>query len=477
MAGGLNASGDLGSGMDNLVIGWREWAALPKLGLPAIKAKIDTGARTSALHAFRVESFGPPENPRVRFWVHPVEGRDDIEVKCTAKVLDRRQVVSSNGKSEIRYIIKTPIRIGDREWPIEISLSNRETMTHRMLIGRTALEAIEAVVRPWGEFYQGHFDYKVYDTVAKQPVEHRPLRIALLTMEPHNYSNQRLVAAAEAREHVIEPLETLGCYININRIASAVHYRGKPLAEFDAVIPRIGSAITEYGTALVRQFELTKAFCLNSGRAISNSRNKLLAHQLMAESQLPMPVTAFASSPHSTDDLIDMVGGPPLVVKLLQSTQGRGVVLAETKKVATSIINAFRNAEANFLVQQFVADAAGQDIRCIVLADKVIAAMRRVSGGEDFRSNLHTGGSAMPVRITKQERQVAVKAAKRMGLKFAGVDLLRSQSGPLILEVNSSPGLQGIESVVGETIAESVMAYIEQNTFRQRPKFKKKSAA
>lgn len=463
--------------MDNLVIGWREWAALPKLGLPAIKAKIDTGARTSALHAFRLETFGPEDNPRVRFWVHPVEGREDIEVKCTAKVLDRRQVVSSNGKSELRYIIRTPIRIGDREWPIEISLSNRETMTHRMLIGRTALEAIEAVIQPWGDFYQGMLDYKVYDTVQKEPVEHRPLRIALLTMEPENYSNQRLIQAAEARDHVIEPLETLGCYININRIASAVHYRGEALNEFDAVIPRIGSSITEYGTALVRQFELTKAFCLNSARGISNSRNKLLAHQIMAENQLPMPITAFASSPHSTDDLIDMVGGPPLVVKLLQSTQGRGVVLAETRKVASSIIDAFRNAEANFLVQQFIADAAGQDIRCIVLDDKVIAAMQRVSGSEDFRSNLHSGGSALPIKITREERRVALRAAKVMGLKFAGVDLLRSASGPLLLEVNSSPGLEGIESVAGQTVAEAVMGYVEQQTFRPSMRLKKKSAA
>lgn len=463
--------------MDNLVIGWREWAALPKLGLPAIKAKIDTGARTSALHAFRLETFGPEDNPRVRFWVHPVEGREDIEVKCTAKVLDRRQVVSSNGKSELRYIIRTPIRIGDREWPIEISLSNRETMTHRMLIGRTALEAIEAVIQPWGDFYQGMLDYKVYDTVQKEPVEHRPLRIALLTMEPENYSNQRLIQAAEARDHVIEPLETLGCYININRIASAVHYRGEALNEFDAVIPRIGSSITEYGTALVRQFELTKAFCLNSARGISNSRNKLLAHQIMAENQLPMPITAFASSPHSTDDLIDMVGGPPLVVKLLQSTQGRGVVLAETRKVASSIIDAFRNAEANFLVQQFIADAAGQDIRCIVLDDKVIAAMQRVSGSEDFRSNLHSGGSALPIKITKEERRVALRAAKVMGLKFAGVDLLRSASGPLLLEVNSSPGLEGIESVAGQTVAEAVTGYVEQQTFRPSMRLKKKSAA
>ncbi len=350
-------------------------------------------------------------------------------------------------------------------------------MTHRMLIGRTALEAAEAVVQPWGEFYQGHLDYKIYDNVKKEPVQHRPLRIALLTMEPDNYSNRRLIAAAEAREHVIEPLQTLGCYININRIASAVHYRGEALKEFDAVIPRIGASITEFGTALVRQFELTKAFCLNPAQGISNSRNKLLAHQIMAENQLPMPITAFASSPHSTEDLIGMVKGPPLVVKLLESTQGRGVVLAETRKVATSIIDAFRNVEANFLVQQFVADAAGQDIRCIVLADKVIAAMQRVSGSEDFRSNLHSGGSALPIKITREERRVAVRAAKVMGLKFAGVDLLRSAVGPLLLEVNSSPGLEGIESVAGPIVAEAVLNYIEQQTFRPSMRFKKSNAA
>lgn len=462
---------------DKFILGWREWVSMPKLGLPAIKAKIDTGARTSALHAFSLETFGPDNQPKIRFGVHPVEGRDDIEVYCTAKVVDRRQVISSNGQSEMRYIIHTPIKIGDREWPIEMSLSNRETMAHRMLLGRTALEAQEAIVEPWVEYKQHHLNYDVYKTKAVQPPVQRPLRIALLTMEPDNYSNRRFIEAAESRDHVIEPIRTARCYMNINSLASTVHCDGTALPYFDAVIPRIGSTITAYGTAAVRQFEMTGAFCLNSATAIANSRDKLLAHQLMAASRLPMPVTAFASSPHDTDDLIQMVGGPPLIVKLLYSSQGKGVVLAENKKSAQSVIDAFRNAEANFLVQQFIADAAGQDIRCIVLDGKVIATMRRQAPSDDFRANLHKGGTAHKVKITSEERKIAVKAARIMGLKFAGVDILRSEKGPLLLEVNSSPGLEGIEKTSGVDIAGHVMDYVEAQTFQPRTQIRRQAVA
>jgi ribosomal protein S6--L-glutamate ligase len=459
--------------MNDFVLGWREWVALPKLGLPAIKAKIDTGARTSALHAFSIEIFGPDTQPRVRFGVHPVHDRDDIAVYCTAKVVDRRQVISSNGQSELRYIISTPIRIGDREWDIEISLSNRETMAHRMLLGRTALGLPEAVVQTWVEYRQEKLSFDVYKEMAAQPLVRRSLRVALLTMEPDNHSNQRIIQAAEAREHVIEPIKTLNCYMNINNLASTVHHDGKPLPYFDAVIPRIGASVTTYGGAVVRQFEMTGTFCLNSASAIAQSRDKLLAHQLMAMHRLPMPVTAFASSYHHTDDLIEMVGGPPLVVKLLQSTQGKGVVLAETKKQASAVIDAFRNAEANFLVQEFIADAAGQDIRCIVLGGKVIASMRRESSPDDFRANLHKGGTAHQEKVTPEEKKLAVRAAKRMGLRFAGVDILRSSRGPLLLEVNSSPGLKGVEAVTGVDVAGLMMDYIESETFQPRALIKR----
>ena len=222
--------------MEPFVLGWREWVALPQLGLPAVKAKIDTGAKTSALHAFSIETFGPADAPRVRFGVHPVDYDSNVEVWCTAKVVDRRQVRSSNGQAEQRYIISTPIRIGDREWPIEISLSNRYTMAHRMLLGRTALDAQSINIHPWSEYLQDELSYDVYADRAHHAPLQRPLRIALLTMEPDNFSNRRLIEAAGQRDHVIEPVNTLRCYMNIKSIASAVHYEGKTLPDYDFVI-------------------------------------------------------------------------------------------------------------------------------------------------------------------------------------------------------------------------------------------------
>jgi ribosomal protein S6--L-glutamate ligase len=459
--------------MEPIVLGWREWVALPQLGLPALKAKIDTGAKTSALHAFSIETFGPVDAPRVRFGVHPVDYDSNVEVWCTAKVIDRRHVRSSNGQAEQRYIINTPIRIAGHEWPIEISLSNRHTMAHRMLLGRTALDAQSITIHPWSEYLQDKLGYDVYAEHALSAPLKRSLRIALLTMEPENYSNRRFIEAAENRDHLIEPINTLRCYMNIKSIASAVHYEGRTLPDFDFVIPRIGASITAYGTAVVRQFEMTGAQVLNSANAIAQSRDKLLAHQVMAMHKLPMPDTAFASSNHDTEDLIKMVGGTPLVIKLLQSTQGKGVILAENRKSAASVIDALRNAEASFLVQQFIAEAAGQDLRCAVLDGKVIAAMVRRAAGDEFRANIHKGGIATEARLTPEERKLAIRATHKLGLKFAGVDILRSSKGPLLLEVNSSPGLEGIERTAGLDIAGQVLDYIEHRTFRTRPRLKK----
>ena len=459
--------------MEQLVLGWREWVSLPQLGLPALKAKIDTGAKTSALHAFSIETFGPADAPRVRFGVHPVDYNSDVEVWCTAKVADRRYVRSSNGQSEYRYIINTPIRIAGREWPIEVSLSNRHTMAHRMLLGRSALEAQSIHVHPWSEYLQDELSFDVYAGRALTPPPRRSLRIALLTMEPGNFSNRRLIQAAEARDHVIEPIDTLRCYMNIKSIASAVHYEGKALPYYDFVIPRIGVSVTAYGTAVVRQFEMTGAQVLNTAQAIVQSRDKLFAHQLMAMHKLPTPDTAFASSHNDTEDLIKMVGGTPLVIKFLRSTQGKGVVLAENRKAAVALIEALRNAEASFLVQQFVSESAGQDLRCIVLDGKVIAAMVRRSVSGDFRANLHQGGIALETKISPEERKLAIKAASKLGLKFAGVDILRSSKGPLLLEVNSSPGLEGIEKTTNIDVAGHVLDYIEHRTFRTKARLRK----
>lgn len=456
--------------MSQETLGWEEWASFPKLGVPAIIAKIDTGARTSALHAFAIEPFGSEKKPFVRFGVHPVPDRPDIEIFCSAKMVGRREVTSSNGESELRYVIETPVQIGDNIWPIEVTLTNRENLQYRMLLGRTAIKE-DMIVDPNQSFLQPELSYVLYKNLKKtKPVE-RPLRIALLTREPDNYTSRKIIQAAEEKGHVCEIINPARCYMNINSRSPKVLYSGETLPQFDAVIPRIGASITEYGMAVVRQFNLTGAFCLNDAAAIGASRDKLYAHQVLAQHHIDMPITAFAKLTQQTSGLIEIVGGAPLVVKLLESTQGRGVVLAETKKAAESVIGAFRGLQANFLVQEFIKEAAGTDIRCLVIGGKVIAAMKRQAEEGEFKSNLHRGGEALPVKISKAERSIAVKAAKAIGLNVAGVDLLRSDHGPKVLEINSSPGIQGVERATGINVAVQMINYIEKNV---KPRFKNK---
>lgn len=447
--------------MDDFSVGWEEWLALSSLGLPALKAKTDTGARTSALHAFNIQPFGSEEKPKVRFGIHPIPDRPDIEVYCSAPVVDKREVTSSNGQTELRYVIKTPVTMGERTWDIEITLTNRENMAYRMLLGRAALE--EITVKPAESFLQPELTYELYSTLKKSKPIKRSLRIAILTREPKNYSTRRLVAAAEENDHVVELIDTKRCYLNIQSHQPEVHYDGKPLPYYDAVIPRIGASLTFYGMAVVRQFEAMGTYCVNTADAIGASRDKLAAHQILARHRINMPTTAFANSPKDTKSLITLAGGAPIVVKLLESTQGKGVVLAETQKAASAVISAFQGLDANFIAQEFVKEAAGSDVRCLVVGKKLVASMMRVSGDDDFRSNLHAGGTSKKVRITKEERALALKATKALGLKVAGVDILRTDSGPKVLEVNSSPGLEGIERTSGKSVAEAIIAHIEDN--------------
>ena len=289
------------------------------------------------------------------------------------------------------------------------------------------------------------------------------MRIAILSRNSSLYSTSRLVEACEQREHTVDVLNTLKCYMDIAAHRPSVHYRGKELAPYDAVIPRIGASVTFYGAALLRQFEMMGSYPLNESVAITRSRDKLRSLQIMARAGIGLPLTGFANSPDDTKDLIKLVGGAPLVVKLLEGTQGKGVVLAETHKAAESLIDAFRNLDANFLVQEFIKEAGGADIRCLVVGNKVVAAMKRQAKEGEFRSNLHRGGTASLIRLTPEERSTAVRAAKKMGLNVAGVDLLRSNHGPVVLEVNSSPGLQGIESATGKDVAGLIIQFIEKN--------------
>jgi ribosomal protein S6--L-glutamate ligase len=289
------------------------------------------------------------------------------------------------------------------------------------------------------------------------------MKIGILSRKAELYSTSRLVEAARDRNHEVRVINPLRCYMDITSHHPEIHYKGEKLQGFDAIIPRIGASITFYGTAVVRQFEMIGVFCLNESVAISRSRDKLRSLQLLARKGLGLPVTGFAHSTQYTDDLISLVGGAPLVVKMIEGTQGVGVVLAETDKAAQSVIQALRSLKANILVQEFIKESSGRDIRCWVIGDKVVAAMLRRGPEGEFRSNLHRGGRAETIRITPEERSTAVRAAKIMGLRVAGVDMLRSNHGPVIMEVNSSPGLEGIEKTTGKDVAGMVIAYIEKH--------------
>lgn len=289
------------------------------------------------------------------------------------------------------------------------------------------------------------------------------MKIAILSRNRRLYSTARLVEAAEKRGHEVRVLDTLKCYMDIATAKPGIYYRGERLEHFDAVIPRIGASITAYGMAVLRQFEMMGSFPLNESVAIGRSRDKLRSLQLLSRKGIGLPLTSFAHHVENTKDLIQLVGGAPLVVKLLEGTQGKGVVLAETVKAAESVIDAFRELGANFLVQAFIKEANGSDVRCLVVGNKVVAAMERKAKDGEFRSNLHRGGTASITRLTPQERATAIRAAKTMGLNVAGVDLLRSSSGPLVMEVNSSPGLEGIEHSTGKDVAGLVIKYIEEN--------------
>jgi ribosomal protein S6--L-glutamate ligase len=288
------------------------------------------------------------------------------------------------------------------------------------------------------------------------------MKIAILSRNAELYSTKRLVEAATALGHEVQVIDPLACYMNVNRSNSSIHHKGEVLTGFDAVIPRIGASITFYGTAVLRQFEMMGVYSLNESVAISRARDKLRSLQLLARQGIGLPVTGFADKPGDIPDLIDMVGGAPLVIKLLEGTQGIGVVLAETRTAAESVIEAFMGLNANILVQEYIREANGADIRCFVVGNKVVAAMKRQAKAGEFRSNLHRGGSASVVRLSKEERSTAIRAAKTMGLNVAGVDLLRSNHGPVVMEVNSSPGLEGIEAATGKDIASLSITFLEQ---------------
>jgi ribosomal protein S6--L-glutamate ligase len=294
------------------------------------------------------------------------------------------------------------------------------------------------------------------------------MKLAILSRNSKLYSTQRLIEAARTRGHTVRVLDPLRCYMRIAPGSFEMHYKGRVLSDYDAVLPRIGASVTFYGTAVLRQFEMMGVYTPNGSDAILRARDKLRCHQLLAKQDIGLPRTVFGDNPDDTADLLRMLGKPPHIIKLTEGSQGNGVILAERASASRSVIEAFRGLYANFLVQEFIGEAKGSDVRCFVVGSEVVAAMRRQARKGEFRSNLHRGGSAKAVTLTTDERETAIRAAKVMGLNVAGVDLLRSKRGPLVLEVNSSPGLEGIEGATGLDVAGQIIEYVDARTKRRQ---------
>lgn len=446
------------------ILGSEEWCSFPELGIPIIKARVDSGAKTSALHAINIAPFIKEGQNWVKFDINPIQNNVKTVIHCEAPLIDKRVVKSSSGYREQRYVIQTSLDIGKSKWLIEMTLTNRDSMGFRMLLGREAMSG-RVLVDPEQQYLLGQPTndnlkevYKNSDKVSSG------LRIGLLASNPELYSNKRIMEAGEMRGHEMHFLNIKECYMKLDAKTPEIHYRGGIiLNQFDAIIPRIRPSITFYGCALTRQFEALNVYCLNSSTAITQSRDKLFSLQLLLQSGIDIPTTGFANSPLDTDDLIKMVGGPPLIVKLLEGTQGKGVVLAETKKAAESVINAFKSLNANILVQEFIKEANGKDLRLFVVDGKVVATIQREAMAGEFRANIHLGGTASVIKPTSEEKKIAIRAAKAMDLKVAGVDIIRSSKGPLLLEVNSSPGLEGIEGATNKDIAGEMIIAIEKN--------------
>lgn len=424
-------------------IGRYEKVDLPDLELFKLDAKVDTGADNNAIHCHHIEVSDDKKS--VTFKLLDPSHLDYNEKQFTLPVHRMRWVKSSNGERERRVYIKTNMTVMDETYEVEISLTDRSTMTFPMLLGR--------------KFLHNRF---LVDVSKQCTVKGNNFKVAILSLGPDLYSTRRLYEAAREKGWDVEVINYLHCYATIEKDNLSIHYNGRKLNDVDVIIPRIGASRTFFGTAVVRQFELMNVMSVNSSLAITRSRDKLRSHQILAKHGINMPRTMYATKVGDVDDLISSIGGAPLIIKMLEGTQGVGVVLAETHKAAKSVLEAFYGLKVNLLVQEFIEEAKGADIRAFVVGGKVVGAMKRQGVEGDFRSNIHRGGTAQPIKLSKAEKSLAIQAVKVMGLDVAGVDMLQSERGPLLMEVNSSPGLEGIETFTGIDIAGKIMDFIEK---------------
>ncbi len=457
------------------VIGRAEKIALLDFGISEVPAKVDTGADTSAIWVSSIEEkedglyfvLFSPESPNYT----------GVMQRFTKPDYSITRVANSFGQKELRYKVKLSIRVKDRTIRATFTLSDRSEKTYPILLGRKLLHGKFLVDVTGGDPLRELEDQKAASLEAElRKIKRRTgsssgLRIAILSKGPGNYSTKRLKEEALRRGHDVRVVNYAKCYVTLESGKPVVRYAGESLHDIDVIIPRIAANLTLYGTSMVRQFELQNVFTTTTSIAITRSRDKLRSTQLLAKAGIGIPKTVFARETADLDDVLDQVGGAPAIIKVASGTHGNGVVLAETKKAAKAVMQAFYVEGVSFIVQEYVAESAGTDIRAFVVNGKVVASMKRQSLDDDFRSNLHQGGEGSIVKLTDEERRTAVKAAKAMGLPICGVDMMRSDRGPLVLEVNSSPGF-GIEKVTGRNVAEKIIEYVEQHAKSGRRKDK-----
>jgi len=455
---------------NKIIVGSEEWCSLPEHGIPAIKARVDSGAKTSSLHAFNIRAFKRNGVSWVSYELHPIQHNRTVIVRCESEVVDRRLVKSSSGVAEKRFVIKTRLELSGQAWETEVTLANRDSMGYRMLLGRAAM-VDRILVDPSAKQLCGTMTRKQSEQLYGQAAHGvQGLKIGLLASNPRLYSNRRIIEAAEERGHEIQFIDIKQCYMKLDAENPEIHFgRGQTLNDLDAVIPRIKSEIGRFGCALLRQFENIGIYTLNTSESIVHTRDKLQCIQELLQHGVDIPASAAANSPMDIADLTDMVDGFPLTIKVAQGYKGDGVVLAETESDAESIIEAFKEVNANLLIQRFVKEAGGRDVRVLVVDGKAVAAVESNSLKDESGANLLRGNATRQTKLTAQERKLAVKAAKALGLKVAGIDMIRANEGPLLLDIHASPNLRHVESASGKDLAGLLIHAVEKKLKWKRP--------
>lgn len=448
-----------------MIIGSEEWFSFPDLAIPAIKVRVDSGAKTSSLHAFNIQRFKRGGESWVSFEVHPLQNNRRAVIRCESPIIDRRAVKSSSGIAETRYVILARISAAGKFWEVEVTLTNRDSMGYRMLLGREAMSG-RMIVDPSLKFCLGKVSTKTLNEYYGKKVQVKSgLKIAILSTNSKLYSNKRLLEAGEERGHEMEFLDTKRCYMKVDSVEAETHYRGgRVLNDIDAAITRITSGTNFYGSALTRQFEGSGVLTANSSTSMTLARDKWATLQLMVQNGINTPATCLAHSPLDTSDAIEMVGGTPVIIKLLESTQGkRAAVLAETKTVAENVIKAFKTLNTNILIQEYIQESKGREIQCFIIDGKVIAAMQKetlhaIEGTPDNQEE----EALSVVKISSEERSLAAKAIKILGLTFARVDIIRSKNGPLLLDIHPAPSIEELETATGKDIAGMMISAVEK---------------